>query len=52
MKIKVENVSRLYFLKGYCTFFSTCIEITGNNGYCFLLKKVENHREKFQRVKK
>ena len=32
--------------------FSTCIEISGNNWYCFILKNVENCMEKFQRVKK
>ena len=32
--------------------FSFCIEITGDNWYCFILNNVENWKKKFQRVKK
>ena len=32
--------------------FSTCVEITGDNCYCFIFKNIENCKEKFQRVKK
>ena len=39
-------------VKGLLHCFSTCIEITGNNRYCFILKNIENCKEKFQRVKK
>ena len=39
-------------LKGLLHYFSTCIEITGNNWYCFIFKNVENCKDKFQRVKK
>ena len=38
--------------KGLLHCFSTFNEITGNNGYCFILKNVENCKEKFQRVPK
>ena len=38
--------------KGLLHCFSTCIEITGNNRYYFILKNVENCKEKFQRLKK
>ena len=38
--------------KGLLHCFSTCIEIIGNNWYCFILKNVENHKKKFQKVKK
>ena len=38
--------------KGLLHCFSTCIGITGNNWYYFILKNVENCKEKFQRVKK
>ena len=38
--------------KGLLHCFSTCIEIVGNNWYCFNLKNVENCKEKFRRVKK
>ena len=47
-----HNFHILGRLKGLLHCFSTCIEITGNNRYCFILKKVENCKEKFQRVKK
>ena len=42
----------LRYLKGLLHCFSTCTEITGNNRYCFILKNVENCKEKFQRVTK
>ena len=42
----------LWELKGLLYCFSTCIEITGNNWYCFVKKNVENCKEKFQMVKK
>ena len=38
--------------KGLLHCFSTRIEIIGNNRCCFILKNVENCKEKFQRVKK
>ena len=38
-------------LKAYRTVFSTCIKITRNNFYCFILKNVENCKHEFQRVK-
>ena len=38
--------------KGLLHCFSTCIEIIGNNWYCFILKNVENRKKKFQSVKK
>ena len=41
-----------YFFKGLLHCFSTCIEIIGNNWYCFILKNVENRKKKFQSVKK
>ena len=31
-------------LKGLLHCFSTCIEITGNNWYCFILKNVQNSK--------
>ena len=47
------NAKRFYnHLKGLLHCFSTCIEITGNNWYCFILKNVENCKENFLRVKK
>ena len=49
MRIPFQNGS---FLKGLLHYFSTCIDITGNNWYCFILKNVENCKKKFQRVKK
>ena len=45
-----ENI--LNAIKGLLHCFSTSIEITGKNWYCFNLKNVENCKEKFQRVKK
>ena len=39
-------------LKGLLHCFLTCIEIFGNYWYCFILKNVENRKEKFQRIKK
>ena len=39
-------------LKGLLHCFSTCIEITGDNWYCFILNDVENCKKKIQRVKK
>ena len=39
-------------IKGLLHCFSTCTEMTRNNWYCFILKNVENCKEKFQRVKK
>ena len=42
----------LIFFKGLSHCFSTCIEITENNWYCFILKNVENYKKKFQRIKK
>ena len=49
-----DYISKEYVvhLKGLLHCFSTCIEITGKNWYCFNLKNVENCKEKFQRVKK
>ena len=38
-------------LKGLRHCFSICIEINGNNWYCFSFKKAKNFKEKFQRVK-
>ena len=32
--------------------FSTCVEITGDDCYCFIFKNIENCKEKFQRVNK
>ena len=45
------EIFRLLKFKGLLHCFSTCIEITGNNRYCFILKNVENCKEKFLRVK-
>ena len=39
-------------LKGLLHYISTCIEITGNNWLCLILKNVKNCKENFQRVKK
>ena len=39
-------------LKGLLHCFSTGIDITGNEWYCFILKNVGNCKKKFQRVKK
>ena len=44
--------SGTYILKGLLLCFSTYIEINGNNWYCFILKNVENCKEKFQWVQK
>ena len=49
--LKTLYLSKFHF-KGLLHCFSTCIEITGNNWYCFNLKNVDNCKEKFQRVKK
>ena len=37
--------------KGLLHCFSTCIEITENNWYCFNLKNVENWKENFKGLK-
>ena len=50
--IKIPFINKGTEFKGLLHCFSTCIEITGNNWYCFILKNVENCKEKFQRVKK
>ena len=51
--LATQSASKTDFhLKGLLHCFSTCIEITGNNRYCFILKNVENCKENFQRVKK
>ena len=38
-------------VKGLLHCFSICIEITGNKWHCFILKNVENCKQKFKRVK-
>ena len=43
---------RDWCLKGLLHCFSTDIEITRNNWFSFILKNVENCKEKFQRVRK
>ena len=42
----------LPFLKRLLHCFSIRVEITGNNRYCFILKRAGNCKEKFQMVKK
>ena len=39
-------------VKGLLHCFSTCIEITEDNCYCFIFKNIENCKEKFQWVNK
>ena len=49
-RVKDNHGGVMLYVKGLLHCFSTCIEITGNNWYCFILKNVENCKEKFQRV--
>ena len=43
---------RISTIKGLLHCFSSCIEITGDNCYCFIFRNIENCKEKFERVKK
>ena len=47
-----EPVSVKTGLKRLLHCFSTCIEITGDNWYCFILNNVKNCKKKIRRVKK
>ena len=51
-RLTLVELSVKFLFKGLLHCFSTCIEITGGNWYCFIINNVENCKKKIKRAKK